>query len=173
MAFTSDQATSTYTQTARSRRLEKHLLRRGRKPPRETYRRCFLTTSRTECRSLPYVLRKLCWTCRHYMEMLTYAKYPYVTTNLQLRSRSEGEKVLVLPNTFKEAIKRPESALWKVASGKTASREMHHVYDLVLLTSIPAGKKSVGSRWVFKQDGQGLQGRACWPRLGTSRRSRL
>ena len=40
----------------------------------------------------------------HYMEMLTYAEYAYATTNVQLKSRSEEEKVVVIPDTFKEAM---------------------------------------------------------------------
>ena len=32
---------------------------------------------------------------------------------------------------------------------KLTSLEQSHVYDLVPSTSIPAGQKSVGSRWVF------------------------
>ena len=34
----------------------------------------------------------------HCMETLTYAEYAYVTTNVQLKSRSEGEKIVVIPN---------------------------------------------------------------------------
>ena len=85
----------------------------------------------------------------HYMEMLTYAEYAYATTSVQLKSRSEGEKAVVIPNTFQEAMGLPEATLWKAASDKT-SVEQHHVYDFVPSTSIPAGKKSVGSRWVFE-----------------------
>ena len=83
----------------------------------------------------------------HYMEMLTYAEYAYATTNVQLKSRSEGKKIIVLPNTFKEAMSLSEAALWKAASDKEmVSLEQHHIYDLFPSTSIPAGQKSVGSR---------------------------
>ena len=54
----------------------------------------------------------------HEMEMLTYAEYAYSTTNVELKNSSEGEKVLVIPNTFKEAVRLPEAALWKAASDK-------------------------------------------------------
>ena len=84
----------------------------------------------------------------HYMEMLTYAEYAYATTNVQLKSRLEGDKIVVIPNTFEEDMGLPEAALWKAASDKMTSLELHHVYDPS--TSIPAGQKSVGSRWVFK-----------------------
>ena len=85
------------------------------------------------------------------MEVLTYAEYAYATTNAQLKSRSEGEKVVVIPNTFEEAMGLPEAALWKAASDReTTSQDQQHVYDLVPSTSIPTGQKSVGSRWVLE-----------------------
>ena len=85
------------------------------------------------------------------MEVLTYAEYAYATTNAQLKSRSEGEKAVVIPNTFEEAMGLPEAALWKAASDReTTSQDQQHVYDLVPSTSIPTGQKSVGSRWVLE-----------------------
>ena len=64
----------------------------------------------------------------------------------------EGEKIDVIPVTFIEATGLPETALWKAASEMDmTSLEQHHFYDLVPSISIPAGQKSVGSRWVFKQ----------------------
>ena len=90
----------------------------------------------------------------HYMEMLTYAEYAYATTNVQLKSRSEGKKIIVLPNTFKEAMSLSEAALWKAASDKKIeSLEQHHVYDHVPSISIPAGHKSVGSGWGLQNNG--------------------
>ena len=87
----------------------------------------------------------------HYMELLTYAEYAYATSNVQLKSRSEGEKVVVIPNTCEEAMGLPKAAFYKEASDKeTKSLDPHDVYDLVPSTSIPAGHKPVGSRWVFK-----------------------
>ena len=110
----------------------------------------------------------------HHMEMLTCAKHAYATTDVQLKRRSEGEKVVVISNSFQEAKGLPEAALWNAGSDKEiTSVEQHHLCDFVPSTSIPAGKKSVGSRWVFKNKGrQDVQGQACCPRLGTSRRSR-
>ena len=59
--------------------------------------------------------------------------------------------MVVIPNTFKEAMGLPEAALWKAASDKEMdSLKQHHVYDLVPSTSIPAGQRAVGSRWVYK-----------------------
>lgn len=86
----------------------------------------------------------------HYMEMLTYAEYAYAATNVQLQ-RSEGEKVLIVPNTFKEAMALPEAARWKAASDKEMeSLRAHKVYELVPITSIPPGQKAISSRWVYK-----------------------
>ena len=45
----------------------------------------------------------------HHMEMLTYAEYPHAATNVH-QPRSEGENVLIIPNTFKEALTLPEAA---------------------------------------------------------------
>ena len=45
----------------------------------------------------------------------------------------------------------PQAALWKVASDKEiASLEKHGVYDLVPITSVPNGRKVLGTRWVYK-----------------------
>ena len=45
----------------------------------------------------------------------------------------------------------PQAARWKVASDKEiASLEKHGVYELVLLTSVPNGRKVIGTRWVYK-----------------------
>ena len=75
----------------------------------------------------------------HHMEMLTYAEYAYAATNVQLH-RSEGEKVSLIPNTFKEATALPEAARWKAASDKQMeSLRAYKVYNLVRITSIPTG----------------------------------
>ena len=47
----------------------------------------------------------------HCMETLTYAEYANAITNVKLKSRSEGEKVVEILNTFKEAIGLPEAVL--------------------------------------------------------------
>lgn len=46
----------------------------------------------------------------HHMEMLITAEYAYAVTNVKLQQRSEGENVLLLPNTFMEATMLPEAA---------------------------------------------------------------
>ena len=63
----------------------------------------------------------------------TLAEYAYATTNTQLQMRSEGEtKAKIVPNTFSEARKLPEAALWEAAKDKEiASLIKHQVYDLV------------------------------------------
>ena len=45
----------------------------------------------------------------------------------------------------------PAKAQWKAASDKEmASLKMNNVYTLLPATSVPAGHKIVGSRWVYK-----------------------
>ena len=53
--------------------------------------------------------------------------------------------------TFKEATSLPQAARWKVAADKEiANLKKHGVYELVPASSVPAGQKVVGSRWVNK-----------------------
>ena len=45
----------------------------------------------------------------------------------------------------------PQAACWNVASDKKiASPKMHGVYELVPTTSVPNGRRLVGTRWVYK-----------------------
>ena len=65
-------------------------------------------------------------------------------TNTQ-PSCSGGGKSDRVPNTFKEAMGLPQAARWKTASDKDiASLEKQGVFDLILITSVPAGLKG---RW--------------------------
>ena len=71
------------------------------------------------------------------------------TTNVQ--RYSVGEKMEVIPNTFKEAMTLLAKAHWKAASDKeVASLKKNNVYTLVPATAVPAGHKIIGSRWVCK-----------------------
>ena len=64
--------------------------------------------------------------------------------------RGGGSKLKV-PNTFKEAISLLQAARWKAAADKEiASLKKHGVHELVLASSVPAGQKVIGSRWVNK-----------------------
>ena len=76
-------------------------------------------------------------------------EYACATTNVQMYS--VGEKIEVIPNTFKEATTLPAKAHWKAASDEeVASLKKNNVYTLVPATAVPAGHKIVGSRWVYK-----------------------
>ena len=76
-------------------------------------------------------------------------EYACATTNVQ--RYSVGEKMKVIPNTFKEAMTLPAKAHWKAAPNKeVASLKKNKVYTLVPATAVPAGHKIVGSRWVYK-----------------------
>ena len=77
-------------------------------------------------------------------------QYAYVATNA-LESFSGGENKEQIPNIFKEAMTLPQAARWKVAPDKEiASLEKHGVYEVVPITSVPNGRKVVGTRWVYK-----------------------
>ena len=57
----------------------------------------------------------------------------------------------ITPNTFKEAVTLSAKAQWKAASDKEmASLKNINVYTLLPATSVPAGHKIIGSRWVYK-----------------------
>ena len=71
-------------------------------------------------------------------------EYAWATTNVQ--RYSVGEKMEVIPNTFKEAMTLPAKAHWKAASDKeVASLKKSNVYTLVPVTAVPAGHKIIGS----------------------------
>ena len=76
-------------------------------------------------------------------------EYACATTNVE--RYLVGEKMKVIPNTFKEAMTLPAKAHWKAASDeKVASLNKNNVYTLVPATAVPAGHKIVGSRRVYK-----------------------
>ena len=51
----------------------------------------------------------------------------------------------------------PQAAWWKAAEDKEiASLKKHGVYELEPASSVPAGQKVVGSRWVNKIKADGL-----------------
>ena len=59
-----------------------------------------------------------------------------------MHSRSGGEKVKTIPNTFKEAMRLPEAKMWKAASDK----EMKSLQDLKVYTLVPRSRTE--SDWV-------------------------
>ena len=76
-------------------------------------------------------------------------EYACATNNVQ--RYPVGEKIEVIPNTFKEAMTLLAKAHWKAASDKeVASLKNKNVYTLVPATAVPAGHKIIGSRWVYK-----------------------
>ena len=74
-----------------------------------------------------------------YMEMLTYVEYAFATTNVQLKSRSEGEKYVVIPNTLKKAMRLPGAALWKAASDKELTSLEQHLLGYRVGTPLAGG----------------------------------
>ena len=60
-------------------------------------------------------------------------EYAYTATDTQLRSRSERDKLKVIPNTFKESMRLPEAQQWKAASEKI----MESLKDLNVYTIVP------------------------------------
>ena len=76
-------------------------------------------------------------------------EYACATTNVQ--RYSVGEKIEVIPNTFKEAMTLPAKAHWKAALDKeVASLKKNNVYTLVPATVVSTGHKIIGSRWVYE-----------------------
>ena len=74
-------------------------------------------------------------------------EYAYAATTIQ--SCSAGENAEITPNTFSEAMNLPAKTQWKAASDKEmASLKKNNVYTLLPATSVPAGHKIIGSRWV-------------------------
>ena len=69
------------------------------------------------------------------------AEVAYTTTNTQSSCSGGGQSDRV-SNTFKEAMDLPQAARWKTASDKQiASLKKHGVFNLVPITSVPAGRK--------------------------------
>ena len=76
-------------------------------------------------------------------------EYACATTNVQ--RYSVGEKMEVIPNTFKEAMTLLAKVHWKAASDKeVASLKKNNTSTLVPATAVPAGHKIVRSRWGYK-----------------------
>ena len=87
----------------------------------------------------------------HCDERLNFLECNYVANNTQMHSRSEGEKVKTIPNTFKEAMRLPEAKMWKAASDKEMkSLQDLKVYTLVPRSGVPPEQKVIGSKWVYK-----------------------
>lgn len=95
------------------------------------------------------------------------AEYAYATTNVQLQ-HSKGENISLASNSFKEVVALPEVARWKAASNKEmGSLRAHKLYDLVPITSIPPGQKTISSRWVYKiKADNSFKGRVVVPAWG-------
>ena len=83
----------------------------------------------------------------HQVENASFnVEYAYVATNA-LGSFSRRENKEQIANTFKKAMTLPQAAHWKVASDEEiASLEKNGVYELVPTTSVPNGRKIVGTR---------------------------
>ena len=87
----------------------------------------------------------------HHLENASlFTEYAYVSTTLTGNHSGGGDKLKV-PNTFKEPMSLPQATRWKAAADKEIpSLKKHGVYELVPASSVPAGQKVVGSRWVKK-----------------------
>ena len=71
-------------------------------------------------------------------------EYAHVATNTLERFFGGGNKEQI-PNTFKGAMALPQAARWKVASDKEiASLQKHGICELVIIISVPNGRKIVG-----------------------------
>ncbi len=85
----------------------------------------------------------------HMMHCPSFVEYAYITETSAQANPDPAS--ISLPNTFKEAKASSHSAQWIAAMNKElASLKANNVYDLIPRTSVPAGYKVIGSRWVFK-----------------------
>ena len=89
----------------------------------------------------------------------------------------EGNQPLKTPNSYKDVDKSPQWKDWQGAIQKAMdSLKQHDVYKLVNISSVPKGKKIIGSRFVFKQKADGrfkarlvVQGHVQEPRIDYGR----
>ena len=93
----------------------------------------------------------------HHLENASlFAEYAYVSTPSAGNHLGGGNKLKVL-KTFDKAMSLPQAARWKAAADKEiSSLKKHGVYELVPVSSVPAGQKVVGSRWVNKMKADDL-----------------
>ena len=67
------------------------------------------------------------------------------------RISEDGNQSLKIPKSYKDAVKSPQWKDWQGAIQKEMnSLKQHEVYKLVNISSVPKGKKIIGSRFVFK-----------------------
>ena len=52
------------------------------------------------------------------------------------------------PRTYAKAMRRPDAALWQAAAEEEL--EAHRLNGTWQLVDLPAGKRAIGSKWVFK-----------------------
>lgn len=80
-----------------------------------------------------------------------FSAYAYWARNSQLRSCSEEDKMVLMPNIFQQAMRLLEAQQWKASSGKeTKSLRTNNVCILVPITAIPARMKTIGSGWDYR-----------------------
>ena len=73
-------------------------------------------------------------------------EYAYIAANALGSFLGGGSKEEIL-NIFKEAITLPQAGRWRVASDKKiASLVKYGMYEPVSITSVPNGRKVVGTR---------------------------
>ena len=83
---------------------------------------------------------------------LSFLEYAFAATTTQLKSRSVGENMTLIPHSFKESMTLPEEEKWKVVADKgMAILKDLGVYTLVPASSIPPGSKLIGTKLVFKR----------------------
>ena len=91
--------------------------------------------------------------------MLNYwfAAIPLKRRHQRARKCFGGENKENIPSTFQEAMTLSQPGRWKAVLDKEiASLEKYGVYELVPITSVPNGRKFVGTRWVCKIKADGV-----------------
>ena len=131
-----------------------HTRRRG--PPANVDMSTIIDGALLETASLALYANVALGDVAHSEDMASFVECALTATNIQLKSLLEGEKVATIPSTFREAMSLPEAAEWKAATTKELnSLKDLGVHTLVPKSTIPPGKKHIGSRWVFKRKADG------------------
>ena len=86
----------------------------------------------------------------HIDGMHRFAEFAYAALNTQLHRHSPQGTVTV-PENYQQAMKLPETELWKEAAQKEIkSLQDLNIYTLVPISNVPKGQNVIGSRWAFK-----------------------
>ena len=74
-----------------------------------------------------------------------------------MHGRLDSDRTIVVPNTYKEAMKLPEADSWREATKMEFDSLLTlGVFERTPLSKVPPGTKLLGTTWVFKLKPTGL-----------------